>query len=68
MKTPTEMKTFDALKSIKMKRYQIYPVQLYHKGHMSRKGNFDHLAVSRGSFHQLMKMWLRNQKSPAISR
>ena len=68
MATPMKMKTFDVLRSSKMKRYQIYLLQLYQQGRMSRKGNFRRSAVSRGSFHQLTKMWLRNQKSLAVSR
>ncbi|CAH3020417.1 unnamed protein product [Porites evermanni] len=40
------MKTFNALRSSKMKRYQIYPVQLYQQGRMLRKGNFHRLAIS----------------------
>ena len=46
----------------------LYLLQLYQQGRMSRKGNFHRLAVSKGSFHQLTKMWLRNQKSVAVTR
>ena len=70
MATPMQMKTFNEnpLRSSKMKRYQIYLLQLYQQGRMSRKGNSHCLAVLRGSFHQLTKMWLRNQMSLAVNR
>ncbi|CAH3183450.1 unnamed protein product [Porites lobata] len=40
------MKTFNALRSSKMKRYQIYLLQLYQQGRMSRKENVHRLAFS----------------------
>ncbi|CAH3152447.1 unnamed protein product, partial [Porites evermanni] len=40
------MKTFNALRSSKMKRYQIHLLQLYQQRRMSRKGNFHRLAIS----------------------
>ena len=41
-----KMKTFNALRSNKMKRYQIHLLQLYQQRRMSRKGNFHRLAIS----------------------
>ena len=41
-----KMNTFNALRSSKMKRYQIYLLQLYQQRRMWRKGNFHRLAVS----------------------
>ncbi|CAH3044748.1 unnamed protein product [Porites lobata] len=40
------MKTFNALRSSKMKWYQIYLLQLNQQGQLSKKGNFHRLAVS----------------------
>ncbi|CAH3044742.1 unnamed protein product, partial [Porites lobata] len=40
------MTTFNALRSSKMKRYQIYLLQLYQQGRISRKGNSIAIAIS----------------------
>ena len=70
MATPMKMKTFNALRSSKMKRYQIYPLQLYGvptRTHVE-KGKFPSLSSFKRKFSSVDQDVVEKPNGLAVSR